>query len=78
MLVYYELHGDMVSAITREKQIKKWNRSWKLELIEEQNPEWQDLWEQIIYCKTDKQKSWIPAFAGMTILDLLRSLIVLN
>lgn len=48
MLVYYELHGDMVSAITREKQIKKWNRSWKLELIEEQNPEWQDLWEQII------------------------------
>jgi putative endonuclease len=48
MLVYYELHGDMVSAITREKQIKKWNRAWKLELIEEQNPDWQDLWEQII------------------------------
>jgi putative endonuclease len=34
-LVYYELHRDMVSAITREKQIKKWNRAWKLELIEE-------------------------------------------
>jgi len=48
LLVYYELHGDMVSAITREKQIKKWNRAWKLELIEEQNPEWQDLWQAIL------------------------------
>jgi putative endonuclease len=47
-LVYYELHGDMTSAITREKQIKKWNRAWKLELIEEQNPDWKDLWEEII------------------------------
>jgi len=46
--VYYELHDDMVAAITREKQIKKWNRAWKLELIEEQNPDWKDLWEGII------------------------------
>ncbi len=47
-LVYYELDGEMVAAIAREKQIKKWNRSWKLNLIEEQNPAWNDLWEQII------------------------------
>lgn len=47
-LVYYELHADMPSAITREKQIKKWNRSWKLELIERQNPGWKDLWEGIV------------------------------
>jgi putative endonuclease len=47
-LVYYELHDDMLSAITREKQLKKWNRSWKLELIEKQNPGWNDLWETII------------------------------
>ncbi len=47
-LVYYELHGDMLSAIAREKQIKKWNRAWKLELIETQNPIWKDLWEGII------------------------------
>ena len=47
-LVYYELHADMVSAISREKQMKKWNRAWKLELIEKQNPEWEDLWEGII------------------------------
>jgi putative endonuclease len=48
MLVHYELYGDMISAITREKQIKKWNRAWKLELIEEHNPEWKDLWQAIL------------------------------
>jgi putative endonuclease len=47
-LVYYELHGEIVSAIRREKQIKKWNRSWKLELIERQNPDWRDLWDGVI------------------------------
>ncbi|OGS98152.1 MAG: GIY-YIG nuclease [Gallionellales bacterium RIFCSPLOWO2_12_FULL_59_22] len=47
VLVYYELHGDMLAAITREKQIKKWNRAWKIELIESANPEWRDLWEEI-------------------------------
>jgi putative endonuclease len=47
-LVYYELHEDMISAINREKQMKKWNRAWKLELIERQNPGWRDLWEEII------------------------------
>lgn len=47
-LVYYELHEDTVSAIAREKQIKKWNRVWKLELIEQDNPDWLDLWEGIL------------------------------
>ena len=47
-LVYYELHTDMVAAITREKQLKKWNRAWKLELIEQKNPEWKDLWHEIV------------------------------
>ena len=47
-LVYYEMHGDMLSAIAREKQMKKWNRAWKLELIEEKNPEWNDLWDEIV------------------------------
>jgi putative endonuclease len=46
-LVYYEVHGDMVPAITREKQLKKWRRQWKLRLIEEHNPEWRDLWTEI-------------------------------
>ena len=47
-LVYYELFEDMVTAITREKQMKKWRRSWKLVLIEKQNPDWNDLWEGIV------------------------------
>ena len=47
-LVYFELLDDMPSAITREKQLKKWNRAWKLALIEKQNPTWQDLWPTIL------------------------------
>jgi len=47
-LVYYEMHTDMLTAITREKQLKKWNRAWKLELIEEKNPQWKDLWGEIL------------------------------
>jgi putative endonuclease len=47
-LVYYEAHDDIQEAITREKQIKKWNRKWKLRLIEEMNLEWRDLYDEII------------------------------
>ena len=46
--VYFELLDDMLSAITREKQLKKWNRTWKLALIEKLNPTWQDLWPTIL------------------------------
>jgi putative endonuclease len=46
-LVYFELHDDMPEAIRREKQIKKWNRAWKIELIERTNPQWQDLWHSL-------------------------------
>ncbi|ENS8743056.1 GIY-YIG nuclease family protein [Neisseria gonorrhoeae] len=48
MPVWYELHLTMESAITREKQLKKWNRAWKLQLIEENNVSWRDLWFDII------------------------------
>ena len=47
-LVFYELHGDMESAINREKQIKAGSRKKKLELIEAMNSEWKDLYENII------------------------------
>lgn len=47
-LVYYELHEDMLQAIQREKQLKKWRRDWKIELIEQHNPGWQDLWPTIV------------------------------
>ena len=48
MPVYYEMHSSMVDAIMREKQLKKWNRAWKIALIERLNPLWRDLWPEII------------------------------
>ncbi|HNO75478.1 MAG TPA: GIY-YIG nuclease family protein [Nitrosomonas mobilis] len=47
-LVYYELHEQMLAAIEREKQLKKWNRQWKINLIEKVNPLWKDLWLDIL------------------------------
>ena len=47
-LVYFELHEDMVSAITREKQMKAWKRQWKINLIEESNPQWRDLYSDLL------------------------------
>ena len=47
LLVWFEQHATMDSAITREKRIKKWNRAWKLELIEAENPDWRDLAEDL-------------------------------
>ena len=47
-LVYFELHEDMYEAIQREKTIKNWKRLWKIELIEEANPNWVDLFSKII------------------------------
>ena len=46
-LAWYEQHETMKSAITREKALKKWNRAWKLRMIEKLNPEWRDLWFEI-------------------------------
>jgi putative endonuclease len=47
MLVYFETFEDIGFAIEREKRLKKWNRAWKLELIERLNPEWRDLYETL-------------------------------
>ena len=46
-LVWFEPHETMESAIKREKNIKKWNREWKLGLIERSNPQWQDLFKDL-------------------------------
>ncbi len=48
-LVYYEVHDNAENAITREKRIKKWRRAWKIRLIEEFNPEWDDLYDVIVF-----------------------------
>ncbi|MBM3344717.1 MAG: GIY-YIG nuclease family protein [Betaproteobacteria bacterium] len=47
-LVWYETHDDVRAAITREKQIKKWNRAWKIRLIQERNPSWRDLYQELV------------------------------
>ncbi len=46
-LVYFEQTNSVEAAILREKQVKKWNRQWKLRLIENQNPEWEDLYNKL-------------------------------
>ncbi|MCL5094078.1 MAG: GIY-YIG nuclease family protein [Patescibacteria group bacterium] len=48
LLVYYEGHKTVEEAILRERRLKKWERKWKLRLIETDNPEWDDLYEKII------------------------------
>ncbi len=48
LLVWYEAHDDLQEARLRERRIKKWNRPWKLRLIEEMNPRWDDLFDAII------------------------------
>ena len=47
-LVWYEMHPSMPEAIERETALKKWNRDWKVKLIEQCNPEWRDLYEDIV------------------------------
>jgi len=58
LLVWFEEFSDIHEAILREKRIKKWQRAWKIELIEKMNPAWSDL--------SNRLSEWIPAFAGMT------------
>jgi putative endonuclease len=48
-LVWFESYEDPVSAISREKELKKWKRAWKVQLIEAQNPQWSDLYESICH-----------------------------
>ena len=55
ILVYYEVHANAESAIIREKQLKKWRRKWKLRLIEEKIPHWNDLYNEISHRKLDSR-----------------------
>ena len=47
-LVWYETCGDMIVVIAREKAIKEWQRAWKIRLIQEANPEWKDLYDELL------------------------------
>ncbi|MCA8902780.1 MAG: GIY-YIG nuclease family protein [Hyphomonas sp.] len=48
ILVWFECHDDIHEAILREKRLKRWRRSWKLDLIEKDNPQWRDLYPQLL------------------------------
>lgn len=48
LLVYYETHSEILEAIAREKRLKRWRRAWKIALIEERNPQWRDLWLDLV------------------------------
>ncbi len=54
-LAYYEFHQSMAQAICREKQLKKWNRAWKIRLIVKMNPEWKNLYDE----KTGSIDEWL-------------------
>jgi putative endonuclease len=77
-LVYFEMHKYINNALQRESNIKAWKRKWKLELIESNNKNWNDLFydltteDEIKDLKEliKKRRAWIPAFAGMTKLIL--------
>ena len=47
-LVWYEVHAEIYQAITREKQIKAWHRTWKINIIHAFNPQWRDLFDEIV------------------------------
>jgi putative endonuclease len=49
MLVWYKQYETRESALTRERRMKKWNRAWKLQLIERMNPAWRDLWDDVSF-----------------------------
>lgn len=59
-LVWYELHDGRDAAFKRERQIKKWNRLWKLDLIETMNPGWLDLHDQLRLGDLKDAKDWTP------------------
>jgi len=72
MLVWYEQHETMESAICKEKAMKKWLREWKLKTIEQTNPDWSDLWPEITGEKPQAvipASSVIPANAGIQSLE---------
>jgi len=59
-LVWYESHGERAMAFRRERQIKKWNRAWKARLIEEMNPRWDDLYEELVGWAPEGPLTGIP------------------
>jgi putative endonuclease len=73
-LVYFQGFGDVSDAILYEKRLKRWRRDWKIRLIEEDNPHWEDLYLNLIAPSAEPPREWIPdircADSGMTDEDM--------
>lgn len=63
-LVYFEPCGTLEVARIREKRLKGWRRAWKIALIEEHNPEWQDLWHGLVNADGSEGSPWVGAPSG--------------
>ena len=64
-LVYYEPFESLKAMVKRERDLKEWKRNWKIKLIVQKNPEWKDLYQELLD-ETIPAEHWIPAYAGMT------------
>lgn len=65
-LIWFEVHGTRESAFRRERQIKKWKRRWKVQMIEERNPDWRELYDEVRLGDVKDASDWVPACAGMS------------
>ncbi|MGQ0742309.1 MAG: GIY-YIG nuclease family protein [Alphaproteobacteria bacterium] len=63
-LVWYEMHNDVNAAVAREKQIKGWNRVWKIKLIEKHNSGWNDLYEKLLSDVVSPDRPGSPSLAS--------------
>jgi putative endonuclease len=65
LLVWYQMHGTRETAFAKERRIKKWNRAWKLRMIEAFNPDWRDLYDDYRRGDLKDAADWTPGDAGM-------------
>jgi putative endonuclease len=65
-LVWFEVHDSRDGAFRRERQIKKWKRRWKVQMIEENNPDWRDLYDEVRLGDLKDASDWVPACAGIS------------
>ena len=65
-LVWFQIFGTREDAFRKERRIKKWNRLWKLQMIDTFNPDWRDLYDELRLGGLKDAADWVPAFAGMS------------
>ncbi|MES2833077.1 MAG: GIY-YIG nuclease family protein [Pseudomonadota bacterium] len=65
-LVWFQVHATREEAFRKERRIKKWNRLWKLQMIDAFNPDWRDLFDEFRLGGLKDAADWVPAFAGMS------------